>query len=213
MGVLNQYKSINMQDPEIIKKADLDYPIHPLLASRWSPRAYNSAPVETEKLQRIFEAARWSASSSNLQPWYFLVGFKGDDVYTKIFDTLVEFNQLWVINAPVLALGIVKTTNPKGAPNGYAAYDLGQAMAMLSLQAQHEGIYTHQMGGFDADAAALAFEMPADYKVLVAFTMGYRGDASDLHPNLLKLEESPRTRRPASESVFTEAFGHRADFL
>jgi hypothetical protein len=69
------------------------------------------------------------------------------------------------------------------------------------------------MGGFDADAAALAFEIPSDYKVMVAFTLGYRGDASDLHPNLMKLEESPRTRRPASESVFTGSFGHKADFL
>jgi hypothetical protein len=69
------------------------------------------------------------------------------------------------------------------------------------------------MGGFDADAAALAFEIPVDYKVLVAFTMGYRGDASVLHPNLLKLEESPRTRRPSSETVFTGAFSHKADFL
>jgi nitroreductase len=202
-----------MQDLETIKKPDLDYPVHPLLASRWSPRAYDPKPVETENLQRIFEAARWSASASNLQPGYFLVGLKGDGVYSKIFDTLVEFNQLWVVNAPVLALGIVKSTNPKGAPNGYAAYDLGQAMAMVSLQAQHEGIYTHQMGGFDADAAALAFEIPSDYKVMVAFTLGYRGDASDLHPNLMKLEESPRTRRPSSESVFTGSFGHKADFL
>lgn len=202
-----------MQDPEIIKKANLDYPIHPLLASRWSPRAFNSKAVETEKLQRIFEAARWSASSSNLQPWYFLVGFNGDEVFAKIFNTLVEFNQLWVINAPVLALGIVKTTNPKGAPNGYAGYDLGQAMAMLSLQAQHEGIYTHQMAGFDSDAAALAFEMPDDYKVMVAFTLGYRSDSMILHSSLQKLEESPRTRRPSSESVFTKEFGHKADFL
>ena len=202
-----------MEDPEIIKRAALDYPIHSLLATRWSPRAYNPKPVEPAKLQRIFEAARWAASASNLQPWYFLLGYKGDDVYEKIFGTLVEFNQLWVINAPVLALGIVKTTNPKDAPNSYAAYDLGQAMAMLSIQAKHEGVYTHQMGGFDADAAAKVLEIPADYKVTVAFTLGYRGDSSVLHPNLLKLEESPRTRRPLTESVFTGAFGRKANFL
>src|SRR5665648_284184 len=98
-----------MQNIESIKQPDLDYPVHPLIASRWSPRAYDTKPVEPEKLQRIFEAARWAASSSNIQPWYFLVGFRGDEVYKKIFETLIEFNRLWVGNAPILALAIAKT--------------------------------------------------------------------------------------------------------
>ncbi len=202
-----------MNDIESIKHPQLDYKIHPLITARWSPRAYDIRPVEPEKLQRIFEAARWSASSSNLQPWYFLVGFNGDDVYSKIFKTLVEFNRLWVVNAPVLVLAIAKTTSSKGEPNNYAAYDLGQAVATLSLQAKEEGIYTHQMGGFDTAQAALSLEIPPEYKVMVAITLGYRGEAEKLHPNLLKLELSPRTRRPVAESVFTASFGHKADFL
>jgi len=202
-----------MEDTEIIKKPDLDYPIHPLIASRWSPRAYDTNPIESQKLQRIFEAARWTASASNHQPWYFMVGLKGDGVYEKIFASLAEFNQLWVINAPVLALAIAKTTNPRGEENKSFAYDLGQSVAMLSLQAMAEGIYTHQMAGFNALEAASLLGIPDDYKVLVAFTLGYRGDAGNLHPNLQKLELSPRTRRSVSESVFTGSFGHKADFL
>jgi nitroreductase len=205
--------NITMYDIELIKKASLDYPVHPLIASRWSPRAYDVRPVEPEKLQRIFEAARWAASSSNLQPWYFLVGFNGDEVYRKIFDTLVEFNQLWVVNAPVLVLAIAKTTNHKGEPNNSFAYDLGQSVAILSLQAMAEGIHTHQMGGFNATEAARSLEIPAEYKVMVAFTLGYLGDAEILHPNLIKLEKSPRVRRSSTESVFTGSFGHKADFL
>jgi nitroreductase len=202
-----------MQNLDIIKQPALDYPIHPLIASRWSPRAYKSKPVEPEKLQRIFEAARWTASSSNQQPWHFLVGIKGDEVYEKIFATLVEFNQLWVINAPVLVLAIAKITNPKGQPNNSYAYDLGQSVAMLSLQAMTEGVYTHQMGGFDSDAASKSLEIPDEYKALVAFTLGYRGDAGILHPNLLNLEQSSRVRRNSGEFVFTGSFGHKAEFL
>lgn len=202
-----------MQNTDQIKQASPDYPVHPLIASRWSPRAYDPKPVEPEKLQRIFEAARWTASSDNLQPWYFLVGFQGDEVYAKIFETLVEFNQLWVVNAPVLVLAIAKTTNSGDGLNKAHAYDLGQAVATLSLQAMHEGIYTHQMGGFDASAASGLLEIPEEYKVMVAFTLGYNADAGILHPNLQKLELSPRTRRPVGESVFTGSFGHRADFL
>ncbi len=202
-----------MNTIETIKQAAADYTIHPLVASRWSPRAYSPKPIESAKLQRIFEAARWAASANNLQPWHCLVGFKGDEVYTKIFSTLVEFNQLWATNAPVLVLAIGKTTNPKGERNKIFSYDLGQSVSTLSLQAMHEGLYTHQMGGFNVAEAAKLLEIPADFEIQVAFTIGYLGEAELLHPNLLKLETSPRIRRPIAESVFTGSFGHAADFL
>jgi nitroreductase len=202
-----------MNTSESIKQPATDYPVHPVIASRWSPRAYDSKPIEKEKLQRIFEAARWAASSNNLQPWYFLVGLKGDEVYRKITTTLVEFNQLWAVNAPVLVLAIAKTTNSGGDQNRSFSYDLGQAVTTLSIQAISEGIYPHQMGGFDASAAERVFEIPEEYKVLVVFTLGYPGDAGMLHPKLQKLEMSPRSRRPVTETVFTGSFGHQADFL
>lgn len=202
-----------MKNIESIKQPALDYPVHTLIASRWSPRAYDTKPVESEKLQRIFEAARWAASASNIQPWYFMVGFKGDEVYEKIAGTLVEFNQLWALNAPILVLAISKTTNSRGGINITHAYDLGQSVAILSLQAMHEGIYTHQMGGFDASAVARELELPEEYQAMVVFALGYLGDDSILHPNLRQLELSPRTRRSAGESVFTGSFGHKADFL
>ncbi|MEI6061125.1 MAG: nitroreductase family protein [Bacteroidota bacterium] len=202
-----------MQNINTKKKPALDYPVHPLIEARWSPRAYSPEPVEDKKLQSIFEAARWAASASNLQPWYFLVGMKGDEVYDKIFSTLVEFNKMWVINAPVLVLAIARNTNAKGEPNKSYAYDLGQSVAILSLQAMAEGIYTHQMTGFDSGEAARLLEIPEDYSVLVAFTLGYRSDPEILHPNLEKLEISPRERRPAGETVFTGSFGNKACFL
>ena len=60
------------------KLADTTYPIEPLLRQRWSPRAFADRPVEPEKLLRLWEAARWSASCANQQPWYFLVATKED---------------------------------------------------------------------------------------------------------------------------------------
>jgi nitroreductase len=202
-----------MKESESVKKPKLDYPIIPLIAERWSPRAFDAKPILPSALQRIFEASRWAPSASNLQPWYFVVGIKGDEIWHKIFETLVEFNQLWVINAPILVLAIAKTSNQKGEPNKYAAYDLGQSVATLTLQARAEGIYAHQMGGFDSEKAESILNIPTDYKAMVVFTLGYLGNAEILHPNLLKLEMSPRERRPVSETVFTGSFGHKADFL
>jgi len=54
---------------------------------------------------RVFEAARWAASSYNEQPWRFLVGDRNSLTYKKIFSALAPFNQAWAASAPVLILG------------------------------------------------------------------------------------------------------------
>ena len=86
-------------------------------------------------------------------------------------------------------------------------------MATLSIQATYEGLYVHQMGGFNASEAARLLNIPEEYQILVAFALGYRGETEVLDPNLMRLEQSPRVRRLTGESVFTGHFGHTADFL
>ena len=55
--------------------------IHPIIKKRWSPRSFQTdKPVEPEKLQRIFEAARWAPSSFNEQPWRFIVGTRAESI-------------------------------------------------------------------------------------------------------------------------------------
>ncbi len=91
--------------------------IHSLLEKRWSPRAFEDRPVEFEKLNNILEAARWSPSASNIQPWIYFIGLKGDPTYDMIFESLVEFNQMWLLATPVLILNCGKTTTDDGSPN------------------------------------------------------------------------------------------------
>jgi nitroreductase len=202
-----------IMDADKIKEPQTRVTLHPLLYKRWSPRAFSGQPVESEKLQRIFEAARWAPSSSNIQPWHFLVGYQEDEVYSKIFSTLVKFNQLWAQTAPVLVLAISKMINSKGEKNTSRNYDLGQAVAFLTLQATAEGLYVHQMGGFDTALAASQLGIPDDYEVRIVIAIGYRGDPELLHPNLKKLEYTERSRRPLEEIVFSGKFGEKAVFL
>ena len=191
------------------KRADTTQAIHPVLINRWSPRAFSERPIEKEKIDQMFEAARWSPSASNEQPWRFIVGLKGDETYQKIFDTFVEFNQLWAVTAPVLVLtvGYTKSLKNPDLPNPTYTYDVGQAVAHLSFQAHADGLYVHQMAGFDAKKAEEVFNVPADFKVLTAFAAGYIGNPEILHPNLKEMEYSKRVRRPISETVFTGKFG------
>ena len=58
------------------KRASTDYPIHELLATRWSPYAFQDRPVSEDDLRSLFEAARWAASSFNEQPWTYIVATK-----------------------------------------------------------------------------------------------------------------------------------------
>ncbi|HZK07414.1 MAG TPA: nitroreductase family protein [Bacteroidales bacterium] len=197
-----------------IKRANPRYPIHNLSKKRWSPRAFNGEPVETEKLQRIFEAARWSPSASNEQPWAFIVGMQGDETYDKIFSTLVEFNQLWVKTAPLLAISAGRSISLKnGMPAEYFKYDVGQAMAHLTFQATYEGLYVHQMAGFDREKAHQLLEIPEKYEVISAFTIGYPGDYKMLHKNLQAMEIAPRERLHTDDFVFSGTFGHAAEWI
>jgi hypothetical protein len=59
-------------------KAVTDYPIHELLAKRWSPCAFAERPVSKTDLLSLFEAARWAPSAANEQPWSYIVATKED---------------------------------------------------------------------------------------------------------------------------------------
>ena len=199
----------------ITKPAKTTYPIHPVLRNRWSPRAFNGKAVPKALLLSLFEAARWAPSSSNEQPWRFVVGQKGDATYNTIFESLVEFNQLWAVTAPVLVVAIAKTTSSKnaGKANSAAIYDLGQAVSHLTFQAAADGLYVHQMGGFDAKKLAAALNVPEGYQVQTVNAIGYIGDPEQLHPNLKAMEFNERERQSLSDLVFGNSFGETANFI
>jgi nitroreductase len=177
-----------------------------VIAGRWSARSFADREVSPADLTKVFEAARWSASSYNEQPWRFLVGRRGSETYKKIFSTLGGFNRDWAGAAPVLILGAGSVTfSHNGAPNAYALYDLGAAAAGLSLQASALGIRTHSMAGFDHAAARQIFHIPDDYHLGAVIALGYQGEPSALtQENLIAQEIAPRTRKPLNEFVLEE---------
>ncbi len=190
------------------KEAKTNCEIHPLLKSRWSPRAFKDRPAETEKLQRMLEASRWAPSASNIQPWIFFIGLKGDPAYKKIFETLVEFNQMWAVNAPVLILTCGKiTTDDNETPNGIWQYDVGQSVAHMTFQAMEDELYVHQMTGFDALKAAELFSLPEDIRAVSVMAVGYLGDPGMLHPRMQKSELAERERKGMDTFVFSEKYG------
>jgi nitroreductase len=179
--------------------------VEDLIRRRWSPRAYADKDVPAAELKRLFEAARWAASSSNEQPWRFLVGRRGDPTYKKIFSALVEFNQGWAKSAPVLVLSVAKKTfTGKDQPNAYGLHDTGAATAHLALQATADGLHAHSMAGFDREQMRASFGIPSDYEIGSVTAIGYFGDPASLPERMQKTEVAPRQRKPLDEFVFSE---------
>lgn len=189
------------------KTATSEFPILDVLKERWSPRAYDSKPVEDEKLWSLLEAARWSPSGGNSQPWSFIVTRKGDVAFDKLVSALSANNQKWAGNAPVLIVNIGKTTRADGTPNPYAPYDVGQAVAHMSIQAESAGLRVRQMAGFNADQIRSAFEIPDEFNPLTVIAIGYFGSLDQLPDDLQQRETLDRSRKPWNEFVFNGKFG------
>lgn len=191
------------------KEAVTEFDVIPLIKNRWSPRAFQDKEIEREKLQSIFEAARWAPSAFNEQPWRFITGIKSKgDTYERIADTLVEANARWATKAPVLVLTTTKLRfSHNNKENTASLYDLGQAVSMLTLQALHEGVYVHQMGGFSKEKAIENFDIYEVYAPVTVIAMGYLGTSANIPEDLQKGEESIRMRKRATEFVFENSFG------
>lgn len=189
--------------------AHTQFPIHDLLARRWSPRAFDERLVAVETLRTLFEAARWAPSSNNEQPWRFIVATKEHEAgWNRLFECLVEGNRKWAVHAPVLALSIASMHFAgNGKPNRHAFHDTGLATENLVLQAAAYGLMVRQMAGFDVEKARADLRIPSGYEPVAMIAIGYPGDP-DVLPELLRERElQPRSRRPIGEWTFVGEWG------
>jgi nitroreductase len=175
------------------KLATTDIPIHKLIAERWSPYAFAERPVPVAVMQSLFEAARWASSSYNEQPWRYMVATKEDVAeFERLLGCLVEGNQAWARNAPVLAIGCTSLKFAlNGKPNA-AIHDLGIAIATLTFEATARGLHVHQMIGILPDQVRSTYGIPDDFQPLTGLAIGYAAPADSL-PDKLR-DREPRAR-------------------
>jgi nitroreductase len=194
------------------KPASTDAPVQELIRHRWSPRAFDSRPVEPGKLRSLFEAARWAASTTNSQPWHYIVATRDDEEnFARVLQCFNENNQAWAKHAPVIGLSVASVNfASSGKPNRFAFHDLGAASATLALEAVGLGLQIHQMGGIFPDKARETFGVPEGYEVAAGFALGYPGDPHSLPDPLRERELQPRQRKPVSEFVFSGHWGKPA---
>jgi len=192
--------------PTTARSADTSVPIVAELDARWSPRSFDpEATVTDAQLDALLEAARWAPSANNFQPRRFVVARRGSHHFDTIVHALVGFNAAWAVNASALVIGIAETSTVEGDLRAYAEYDLGAAVAHLVVQAQAEGLHTHQMAGVEWDQIVAAFDLAENLKPMTITAVGVVDTADKLADALAERETAPRTRLPLSELVIARS--------
>src|SRR6476469_6791465 len=178
-------------------------PLHPLLARRWSPtmfdESYEARPAEVESL---LEAARWAPSAGNSQPWAFITARRGDAVHTRLLRHLAASSARWAPTASILVVNLchryVEDTDWDFSE--FSLYDLGQAVAHMTIQAQSLGLYARQFRAFRQAGIAAEFEVPEHWQVTSMSAFG-RLPATAASPAFIGTmgAEPSRQRRSMSE--------------
>lgn len=180
-----------------------------LIKSRRSPRGFFDKSVSEEDLMKMFDAARWAASSYNGQPWRFIYAAKdkNPELYETLLNIMVEFNQAWAKAAPVLMLTMARVKYEHNEEDyKHSWHDLGLAMGNMAIMGESLGISMHIMGGFDADKARKDLNIPEKLEPVTMVAIGYGGMPGNLPLDIYKMEQVPRVRKEIEEIAFNKAF-------
>lgn len=186
-----------------------EFPIHPLLHKRVSPRAFAQRPIERTTLRSLLEAARWAPSSYNEQPWALIVASSEDQSeFERMLSCLLPGNRLWASAAPVLMISVAKLHFERnGRLNRHAYHDVGLAVSQMTLQATSVDLVVHQMAGFDAELARQTYAIPGTWDPVAAIAIGFSGDPETLPDALRERESAPRERKTQEDFVFSTRWG------
>ena len=158
---------------------------------RRTVREYKNDPIPEDVLEMILQAGRWSPSSSNSQPWHFLV--------VQDQNTLSELSKIatqgpFIRDAP-LAIVILMEDAPR------PQLDAGRAIQQMELVAWSEGLGTCFVGVRIEEQQIAVKELlniPSNLELITIMPYGYR-------PSSINRVGAPR--KDLSQMVHREKFG------
>lgn len=171
------------------------------IEERWSPRAFDGRDITEAELLGLLEAASFAPSCMNEQPWRFVVAHTATEK-EQFLNILTPKNQSWANQASALLIVISDKNFARGGKeNRWHQFDAGTAWGMLSIEAQHRGMITHAMGGFDQNKARELYSIPENFSVIACVAIGWYGDKFSLSEDL-QLREEPSARKAVKELIF-----------
>ena len=174
--------------------------LHPLLAARWSPATFDASYELTwPEIEALLEAARWAPSAGNSQPWAFIVGQRGDATHARLVRYLARSSGAWAPAASLLVANLAHryVEGTDWEYSEFSLYDLGQAVAHMTIQAQALGLHVRQFRAFDRAGLAAEFAVPGHWEVTTLAAVGRAGQASAARSAPVP---GPQVRRAAAPS-------------
>ena len=160
--------------------------LHPLLAARWSPTTFDvSYELAASEVEALLEAARWAPSAGNSQPWAFIVGRRGDATHAGLIRHLAGSSRAWAPTASLLVANLAHryVEDTDWEYSEFSLYDLGQAVAHMTVQAQALGLHVRQFRAFDRPGLAAEFAVPDHWEVTTMAAVGRAAVASAAQPS------------------------------
>ena len=179
--------------------------LHPLLATRWSPTTFDlSHVVEPSDIDLLLEAARWAPSAGNSQPWAFIVGRRGSGVHQRLVRHLAPSSARWAPSASLLIANLAHryVEDSDWDYSEFSLYDLGQAVAHMTLQAQELGLSVRQFRAFDRPGLAAEFEVPTHWEVTTMSAIGRVPPPADELAADISSVRGGRQRRARDEIIW-----------
>lgn len=145
-----------------------------LINKRYSVRAYQSKPVEKEKLQKVLEAAALAPTAANKQPFrFFVIHTQGRESELKRI-----CGREWFCKAPLVicACSVISEAWTRMDGKNYADVDTTIAMDHLILAAADQGLGTCWVAAFDPSAAREFLRLSKDEEPVAFTPLGYPAD-------------------------------------
>ena len=149
--------------------------LHPLLATRSSPLFFDPDHVLTEADEDVLlEAARWAPSAGNSQPWLFHLRRRGTPGHDALVARLAPSSARWAPSASALVVNLAHATveGTDWQYSEFSFYDLGQAVAHMTVQASAMGLSCRQFRAFDLDGLAGDLPVPPGWAVVTMTAIG-----------------------------------------
>ena len=161
------------------------------IRNRRTVREFRPDPIPEEVLRKILQAGRWAPSSSNSQPWHFVV--VQDPATLKRLGEIAT-QGTFVASAPVV-IAIVMENAPR------PQLDAGRAIQQMELVAWSEGLGTCFVGVRQEEqqrAVKSLLGIPAELELITVMPYGYRVTGT---------QRVGTPRKAISEMVHREKFG------
>lgn len=176
--------------------------IAPVLAERWSPRAFDESYVATQhELLSILEAGRWAPSANNMQPWRYSVATHGTELFDQMVGALTGFNQAWVPRASAIIVISILNQKPDGTPYPAAMLDAGLTAQNMMIQTTELGLFAHPIAGMVHEDMRKVLDLAENLSPVLVLAIGKLADASNLEGPAYEREIQPRVRLELDEIV------------